>query len=100
MESNSNNSVAYFDSEKIVFPLNIRCWQKGDKFSPFGMRGQIKKVSDFFVDLHINSENKKSIPIITTQDKIIWIAGYRIDDNFKVTINSRNILVLTMKFEK
>nr|MBK9650801.1 tRNA lysidine(34) synthetase TilS [Bacteroidota bacterium] len=100
IKSNSNNSVAYFDSEKLVFPLNVRCWQKGDKFSPLGMKGQIKKVSDFFVDLHINFENKKSIPIITTQDKIIWIAGYRIDDNFKVTINSRNILVLTMKFEK
>ncbi|MDR1459344.1 MAG: tRNA lysidine(34) synthetase TilS, partial [Bacteroidales bacterium] len=44
-----DRTTAYFDLEKITFPLRIRTWKQGDIFYPFGGKGK-KKLSDFFSD--------------------------------------------------
>ena len=41
--------IACLDAEKVVLPLEVRKWKKGDKFIPYGMKGQ-KKVSDYLTD--------------------------------------------------
>ena len=64
--------------------LQVRFWQDGDRFNPLGMRHR-RKLSDFFVDLKLNISAKKEIPLVCNKDQIIWIAGLRLDDNFKVT---------------
>ena len=42
-------NIALLDKEKISFPLELRKWKKGDKFTPLGMKGR-KMVSDFMID--------------------------------------------------
>ena len=49
--------VACLDADKVIRPLIIRKWQKGDKFVPFGMTGK-KNVSDYLTDRY--SERKES----------------------------------------
>ena len=41
-----DKKFAYFDFDKLSFPLVLRHWQEGDWFVPFGMKGK-KKVSDY-----------------------------------------------------
>jgi tRNA(Ile)-lysidine synthase len=79
----NNNNVIYVDSHKIDFPLTVRYWQNGDYFFPFGMKGK-KKLSDFFNDLKLDIFTKRDIPILCHQDKIIWVAGYRADNRYRV----------------
>jgi len=81
-------NVIYVDAEKLVFPLQLRGWRKGDYFHPFGMQTR-KKVSDFFTDLKINLLEKQKIRILSTENQIVWIINYRADDRFKVTADSR-----------
>ena len=59
---------------------------------PFGMRG-MKKVADILSDLKVDLPNKKFIPVIKNKDgKIVALAGIMLDDSFKVTSSTRNII--------
>ena len=44
-----------------------------------------KKLQDFFVDERVRRERRDRVPIVTSGDAIVWVAGMRIDDRFKVT---------------
>lgn len=86
-----NSNVAQLDYDKLKLPLQTRFWQQGDRFSPLGMRGT-KLVSDFFNDNNFTTFQKKTTLILTDSDnQIVWIAGYRIDDRFKITEKTKTI---------
>jgi tRNA(Ile)-lysidine synthase len=84
-------SISYFDAEKLTFPLILRNFKPGDRFVPLGMKGH-KKVKDFFVDLKIPTETRRVTPLLLSKDMPIWICGYRIDERFKVTPETKKIL--------
>ncbi|NBC82099.1 MAG: tRNA lysidine(34) synthetase TilS [Bacteroidetes bacterium] len=88
--------IAMVDYNTITFPLKIRKWKKKDSFHPLGMHNS-KKLSDFFIDRKISRFEKENIWLLTNQqDQIIWIINYRIDDRFKIT--SRTNQVLKMEY--
>ena len=88
--------VAQLDCDKLTFPLQLRKWQAGDRFHPLGMRGS-KLLSDFFVDQKMTTRQKEECYVLTTaNDQIVWVVGRRIDDRFKVTDKTKNILIVRM----
>lgn len=90
------NSI-YIDAEELIYPLKLRVWQEGDRFQPFGMRGE-KKVSDFLIAEKVPVSQKKQIPIlINGNGKVIWVCGLRADDRFKVKSNTKKIIILELK---
>lgn len=89
-------NVACLDLEMVEFPLLIRKWQQGDYFQPLGMTG-IKKLSDFFIDQKIPIHEKENTWILCSGKKIVWIIGQRIDNRFKVTPNTTQVLKIEMK---
>ncbi len=92
--------IIYVDKSKITYPLHIRKWKQGDKFTPFGMKGK-KKISDYFSDKKFNLLQKENIWLLCNyEDKIIWIIGERADDNFKITENTHEIIVFEQQIEK
>jgi len=89
-----DTSTAYFDLDKILFPLQVRSWQDGDFFYPFGGKGK-KKLSDLFSDLKLNSIEKQQIRLLCNGNgDILWIIGVRSDDRYKVTASTREIVLL------
>lgn len=89
------NSVL-LDLEKIALPLRVRMRRDGDVFYPSGF-GQKKKLQDFFVDEKIPRDDRQRVPIITSGNDIIWIAGFRADERFKATETTKKYLRLTIK---
>jgi len=89
------NQTACLDAEKIRYPLIIRNFRPGDRFVPLGMRGH-RKIKDFFIDLKVSSETRALIPILMSRDIPVWICGYRIDDRFKVTPDTKKTLKITL----
>jgi len=83
--------VAQFDADTVDFPLVLRRWRQGDSFRPLGMTG-FKKLSDFFVDLKLSLADKEEVWILQSGDDIMWIVGMRIDDRFKITNRTKNVL--------
>ncbi len=93
-EFEKNPNIAYFDAEKLQFPLTLRHWQEGDTFVPFGMNGH-KKVSDFFVDEKFSRHKKNETWFLISGNEILWIVGHRADNRFRVTKSTKNIIRLT-----
>ncbi|MCD6112573.1 MAG: tRNA lysidine(34) synthetase TilS [Bacteroidales bacterium] len=82
--------IACFDKDKLKFPLQIRKWEKGDYFYPFGMNKK-KKLSDFFIDEKFSLLEKEKIWLLCSDNDIVWIIGKRIDNRFRIRNNTKNI---------
>jgi tRNA(Ile)-lysidine synthase len=83
--------IVFCDMEKIPFPLIIRSFCPGDRFSPLGMSGS-QKLKKFFIDHKIGRAQRASCPIVLSRDKIVWVAGYRLDHSVRITPRTRRIL--------
>lgn len=87
--------VAYLDAGKLRFPLIIRKWKTGEYFQPLGMQG-FKKISDFFVDQKLSIPEKEQTWILYSGDKVAWIIGQRIDNRFRITGETTEVMVLRL----
>ena len=65
---------------------------KGDWFIPFGMKGK-KKLSDFFTDRKLNIKEKEEAWLLVSGEDIVWVVGERGDNRFRVTPNTRQVIV-------
>ncbi len=92
----SDSAVAALDAEKVTYPLIIRNWKEGDHFYPLGMEKK-KKLSDYFTDNKYSAIDKEEILILESDGKIVWIIGDRIDNRFKITDSTREILLIKAK---
>ncbi len=88
-----DRKIEYIDYDRIEGPLVIRNFQVGDRFHPLNLKGT-KKLSDFFTDQKIPLHQRKEIPILVCDAGIIWIINRQIDDRFKITESTRQILKL------
>ncbi len=84
------NHVAQIDFDKLKFPLSVRSWKIGDYFYPLGMKSK-KKLSDFMIDIKIPLNLKRRIKVIESGGEIVWIAGYRIDERYKLNKSTKQI---------
>ncbi len=92
-----DTSIAYFDAALIdEDALHIRKWNKGDFFIPFGMQGS-KKLSDFFTDNKLTVNKKDSQWLLCHNNDIIWVIGRRTDNRYRVTNNTKKVLIITYK---
>lgn len=91
-----NPMAVSVDAAKLIYPLSIRAWQQSDSFYPLGMKTR-KKLSDFFIGLKIPVHQKTQVPLlINGNGDIIWISGYRPDDRYKVTENTKKVTIFEL----
>jgi tRNA(Ile)-lysidine synthase len=91
-----DSSHASFDASKLRFPVLWRKWKHGDSFFPLGMKHK-KKVSDLLIDDKVPITEKTNVTVLESQGEIIWVAGYRIDDRYKITDQTKSVLEITLR---
>ena len=87
-------SAIYVDKALLRFPLELRKWREGDRFQPFGMKGN-KKISKFLKDEKLSLAAKEKVWLLCSDQQIVWVIGHRADDRFKVSANTQEILKIT-----
>ncbi len=92
--SEPNSNVIFVDENKVQFPLTIRKWKESDYFYPFGMEGK-KKLSKFFKDEKFSLIDKSNQWLLCSDNEIVWIINKRLDNRYKVTTHTTNILKIT-----
>ncbi|GAB6099794.1 tRNA lysidine(34) synthetase TilS [Halanaerocella petrolearia] len=94
-----NSNYGFFDYKQVGSPFYIRSRQSGDRFYPLGMKGR-KKIKDFFIDQKLAIWKRDQVPIFVTEgNDIFWVGGLRVDDRFKVTEDTEQILMIKIKEE-
>ena len=84
---------ACFDWDLLKEPLRVRNWRAGDRFRPFGMAGH-KKIKDFFIDAKVPQDVRRRVPLLLSDDKVIWIVGWRRSAAAPIGSRTRRVLVV------
>ena len=93
---NTDVLLAQLDRDKLKFPLKLRKWEEGDFFFPQGMKGK-KKISKYFKDEKYSLVDKENQWLLVSDNKIVWVVGKRLDERFKVTSSTKDILRVEVK---
>lgn len=83
----------YLDADKIG-NLKMRSRRDGDFFYPLGLGGR-KKVKDFLIDLKIPKSKRDTLPVLESDGVISAILCLRADDAYKVTKETKKILIIS-----
>jgi len=88
-----NRYTKWFDYDTIIKSLRVRARQTGDYLVIRGNEGLChKKLKDYMVTEKIPKEERDKIPVIAEENHVLWLAGYRISEHYKVTRNTKRIL--------
>src|SRR5829696_10102143 len=61
--------------------LTVRAWQDGDRMRPVGLGGT-KSLQDLFTDRKVPRALRRSLPVVVSEDQIVWVAGVAVDERF------------------
>lgn len=85
---------AFFDVDRVTFPLSVRSRQPGDRMEPLGLKGT-KKVKDMFIDAKIPPDVRRTVPhVLDATGRILWIPGVRRSAHAPVTEQTARVLVM------
>ena len=95
-KSRKNKEIIFIDTEKCVFPLQLRKWQNGDFFYPSGMSGK-KKLSKYFKDEKFSLFEKLNTWLLCNNNNdIIWVVGHREDSRFEMTAQTNSLFKISL----
>ncbi len=92
-------SIAQVDAA-LVSSLAVRFRREGDRFRPLGSSGR-KKLQDFFVDRKVPRAERGRVPLVVDgDDRIVWVAGHAVSEDFRVSSATRDVVILKLRGER
>ncbi len=89
-------ATASISSEKLAQrTLRVRSAQPGDLFQPLGMKGH-RRLQDILVDQKIPASQRAFIPVVCCENEIVWVPGYCIASDWKISAPNETALHLTL----
>lgn len=73
--------------------LTVDGVREGDRIRPFGMEGS-RKLSDILIDAKIAHRRRNSIPVVRDGERIVWLAGLRMSEEYRVTPSTQRAIKL------
>jgi tRNA(Ile)-lysidine synthase len=81
----------------LALPLVIRSRRPGDRFHPLGAPGA-RKLQDFLVDRKVPRSERDALPLVVDgRDRIVWVVGHSVGEDFRVIDPSAGVLLLKVR---
>lgn len=90
----ANPFSAYVDADLLGGVLTVDGPRIGDRMTPFGMTGT-KKLSDLLTDVKVPKRLRASTPVVRDDERIVWVAGVRPDEHYRIGSGTRRVLELS-----
>ena len=87
-----------FDYDRIRNTLQIRNRRDGD-YLVIDKEGHTKKLNQFFIDEKIPVRLRDRIFLLADGNHIIWVIGYRISEEYKITESTENAFLASLEEE-
>jgi tRNA(Ile)-lysidine synthase len=84
---------AYCDAASLRFPLEVSVRKPGDRYRPLGAPGA-KKLKEILRAKGISPDDRAVLPIIRSDEEIVWAPGLPVAERFKVTAKTKAIFVI------
>ena len=91
-EKYSDKNKCFFDIEKTGKKLYVRNKRIGDSISLAGLDGK-KSIKKFFSDLKIDSRFRDKIPLIASENDILWVVGYRTNQKYLKDKSTKEVII-------
>ncbi len=82
------------DADKLEGELAVDAPRPGDRMRPLGMTGT-RKVSDLLVDEKVPKRLRSATPVIRDGERIVWLAGVRMSEDYRVDEGTTRAVRLT-----
>jgi len=90
-DSGYNKLMEYLDGDRISGALEVRNWRPGDQYRPVGHSG-VEKIKLLFQQARIPLWERRSWPVITSGEEIVWARRFGPAANLAATPESRVLL--------
>lgn len=98
-ESDTNKYTKWIDYDKIDGQIEVRTRAVGDHFLTKKQDGYYgrKTLKEYMIDCKIPAGIRDRIPVIAAGSKCIWLVGYRLSDDVKITEKTAKVMKLEWK---
>jgi tRNA(Ile)-lysidine synthase len=86
--------LAVLDRAALGEALTVRSWREGDRMRPLGLGGS-KSLQDLFTDRKVPRSLRHALPVVASGDRIAWIAGVAVSEEFVARPGSAESAVLS-----
>jgi len=94
-----DRGTAVLDRDQVS-ALAVRYRRPGDRFRPLGLGGH-KTLQDLFVDRKVPRGERDHTPLVVDRDdRIVWVAGHVISEDFRVSERTRAVVILKLRGER
>lgn len=94
LQANALQNRAFFAIKRLVPPLCIRNYRKGDIFSPLGVTGRVK-LKKFFINAKVPVHKRKTWPLLVNGNgEILWVIGLRLSNAAQITDDSAEFILV------
>jgi tRNA(Ile)-lysidine synthase len=83
--------TAYMDMAAVEFPVTVRNFRPGDRFSPLGMAGT-QKLKKYFIDHKVRRAERRRCPLLVSRGRLLWVAGHRLDHRAGLSPQTQRVL--------
>jgi tRNA(Ile)-lysidine synthase len=84
--------LAILDPSALNESLVVRSWRDGDRMRPLGLGGT-KSLQDLFTDRKVPRSLRRTLPVVTSEDRIAWIAGVAVSEEFAAAPGSTSAVL-------
>lgn len=99
MDLSDNKYTKCFDYDKIKGSLRFRTRETGDTITVTKDGGK-KKLKDYMINEKIPLSERDKIPVLAVGSDVLWVIGYRMSEEYKVSKETKRVLKVTVLKEE